>query len=220
MPTKPSAASRPPYAHFRQQRESCGTGRRPGTSTSEYSQRPIRQRAEFRFRMERSRGFRNSADESWSRSMALDGPTPMCKSPNYQKTQDARRGGRADATQRIAPCHSPPKPRRRHAAAFFSIHVIWSRLQSAAAGSPAAAGAALENAHVLCLPALRSFGHAEFNRLAFLQAAVSARLNRGEVHKDVFPSLTRDKSKAFIGIEPLNCSLFHFCFSYSDLTQE
>jgi hypothetical protein len=47
----------------------------------------------------------------------------------------------------------------------------------------------LESANVLCLPAFLSFGHSEFNRLAILQAAVSVRLDSGEVHEDVFPVL-------------------------------
>src|SRR6185312_1200116 len=72
----------------------------------------------------------------------------------------------------------------------------------------------LENTNVLCLPAFSSFGHAEFNRLAFLQTAVSAALNRREMHKDILSTLTRDKTKAFVGVEPLNCSLFHYVFSY------
>ena len=79
----------------------------------------------------------------------------------------------------------------------------------------------LENANVLCLPAFSPFGHAEFNRLTFLQTAVSAALNRREMHKDILSTLTRDKTKAFVGVEPLNCSLFHLCFFlFVDLTQE
>jgi hypothetical protein len=79
---------------------------------------------------------------------------------------------------------------------------------------------ASENFNVLCLPAFGAFGHGEFNRLAFLQAAVSIGLDRGEMHKDILSTLTRDKTKAFSGVEPLYSSLFHFVFSYFDLTQE
>jgi hypothetical protein len=70
----------------------------------------------------------------------------------------------------------------------------------------------LESANVLCLPAFLSFGHSEFNRLAILQAAVSVRLDSGEMHEDIFPVLAGDKTKALCGVEPLNCSLFHFAF--------
>jgi hypothetical protein len=47
----------------------------------------------------------------------------------------------------------------------------------------------LESANVLCLPALLSFGHSEFNRLAILQAAVSVRLDSREVHENIFSVL-------------------------------
>src|SRR5215475_556930 len=47
----------------------------------------------------------------------------------------------------------------------------------------------LESANVLCLPAFLSLGHSEFNRLAVLQAAVSVRLNGGEMHEDIFSVL-------------------------------
>jgi hypothetical protein len=47
----------------------------------------------------------------------------------------------------------------------------------------------LESANVLCLPAFLSFGHSEFNRLAILQAAVSVRLDSGEMHENVFSVL-------------------------------
>ena len=72
---------------------------------------------------------------------------------------------------------------------------------------------ASESFYVLCLQALGPFGHGELNCLAFLQAAISIGLNRREVHKYIFPVLTRDKAKAFSGVEPLNCSLFH-CFVF------
>jgi hypothetical protein len=47
----------------------------------------------------------------------------------------------------------------------------------------------LESANVLCLPTLLSFGYSEFNRLAVLQAAVSVRLDSGEMNENVFPVL-------------------------------
>jgi hypothetical protein len=79
--------------------------------------------------------------------------------------------------------------------------------------------AGLESANVLGLPALCSLGHGEFNRLTFGQAAISIRLNRGEVYEYVLSILARNKAEAFSGIEPLHCSLFHFvscpiCFEF------
>ena len=79
--------------------------------------------------------------------------------------------------------------------------------------------AELESADVLSLPALCSLGHGEFNRLTFGKAAISIRLNCREVYEYVFSILARNKAEAFSGIEPLNCSLFHFisypiCFEF------
>ncbi len=80
----------------------------------------------------------------------------------------------------------------------------------------------LQGANVLSLPALLSFGHSEFNRLTLLKAAIAIRLDCGEVDENVLSILTCNKTEAFCGVEPLNCSLFHFvslsyCF---DLTLE
>jgi hypothetical protein len=78
----------------------------------------------------------------------------------------------------------------------------------------------LKSADVFGLPALLASGHGEFNRLTFCQAAVSIRLYGGEMHEDILPVLSCDKPEALRGIEPLNCSLFHFLFSYCELAQE
>src|SRR5258708_40340664 len=80
----------------------------------------------------------------------------------------------------------------------------------------------LQGANVFSLPALLSFGHSEFNRLTLLKAAIAIRLDRGEVDENVLSILTCNKTEALCGVEPLNCSLFHFvslsyCF---DLTLE
>src|SRR5437867_1197457 len=98
---------------------------------------------------------------------------------------------------------------------LFDREIGLGHLGPAAAGSLGAVGdlCSLESANVLGLPTFGALGHGEFNRLAFLQAAVSVGLNRGEMHEDIFSSLTRDKTKDFSGVEPLNCSLFHFVFS-------
>jgi hypothetical protein len=68
----------------------------------------------------------------------------------------------------------------------------------------------LQRPDVFRLPTLLAFGHSEFNRLPFFKAAISIALDRGEMHEDIFPTLTCDKTEAFSGVEPLNCSLFHF----------
>jgi hypothetical protein len=71
----------------------------------------------------------------------------------------------------------------------------------------------LESADVFCLPTLLALGHGEFNRLAFFKAAIAIALNGGEMHEYIFPALACDEAEALSGIEPLNCSLFHFlCF--------
>jgi hypothetical protein len=69
----------------------------------------------------------------------------------------------------------------------------------------------LQRTDVLSLPALWPLGHIELNTLAFLQAAEAACLNRREVHKYIFATLTADKAVAFGVVKPLYCSLFcHF----------
>src|SRR6266478_7510539 len=73
-----------------------------------------------------------------------------------------------------------------------------------------AVGETLANrSYVLCLPPLGSFNDGELNRLAFLQAAETVRLDRREMHENVFAILAADKPVAFCVIEPLHCSLFH-----------
>jgi len=67
----------------------------------------------------------------------------------------------------------------------------------------------LDRLNVLCLPTLRPFGHAELDLLAFLKAAESARLDRREMHEDVFAILAADETIAFRVVEPLYCSCFH-----------
>ena len=105
---------------------------------------------------------------------------------------------------------SAHETKRRHQAVFL----ICETGSSATRRYPAVlrSDEILENANVLCLPAFSPFGHCEFNRLTFLQTAVSAALNRREMYKDILSTLTRDKTKAFVGVEPLNCSLFHYVF--------
>jgi hypothetical protein len=44
------------------------------------------------------------------------------------------------------------------------------------------------------LPALGALDHVELHLLAFLQALEAARLNRGEMHENVFAILTADEA--------------------------
>ena len=79
----------------------------------------------------------------------------------------------------------------------------------------------LECSHVFRLPALWSLGDIELHRLALLEALKTSRLDSGEVHENVFATLTADKTVAFGIVEPLYCSLFHLfvllflCSSYA-----
>ena len=66
----------------------------------------------------------------------------------------------------------------------------------------------LESLDVFCLPALGPLGHVELHCLSLLQALETARLDRREMHKNVFAILTADEAVAFGVVEPLYCSLF------------
>lgn len=68
--------------------------------------------------------------------------------------------------------------------------------------------ARLENLNVLGLKALGAFRHAEFNGLAFLEAPESTRLDRREMHEDIFTVLAADKAESLCVVKPLHCSLF------------
>ena len=68
--------------------------------------------------------------------------------------------------------------------------------------------AGLQRLDVFSLPTLRSLGYFELHCLALLQAFETARLDRREVHKNIFAILAADKTVAFGVIEPLYCSLF------------
>src|ERR1700747_3261016 len=63
--------------------------------------------------------------------------------------------------------------------------------------------------HVLGLPALGAFDHVKLHLLTFLEAAETARLNGGEVHKYVLAVLAADKTVALGVVKPLHCSCFH-----------
>jgi len=79
----------------------------------------------------------------------------------------------------------------------------WIRLSAGFVG--------LESLNVFGLQALGALGDIELHGLAFLQALETAGLDGGEMHENVFASLTADKTVALGVIEPLYCSLFHMC---------
>jgi hypothetical protein len=66
----------------------------------------------------------------------------------------------------------------------------------------------LKRLDVFRLPALWALGDIELHRLALLKALEPARLDGGEMHKNVFATLTADEAIAFGVVEPLYCSLF------------
>src|SRR5580658_5147937 len=89
--------------------------------------------------------------------------------------------------------------------------------------SPFTRSACLQRLNVFSLPALGALGHVKLHRLTLLQALEAARLDRREVHKNVFAILTADKAIALGVVKPLYCSLFcHVCYcSFSiDFTLE
>src|SRR3989442_15125690 len=73
----------------------------------------------------------------------------------------------------------------------------------------------LEASDVRRLQALGAGGHFEFNRLAFVQRLVPLRLDGGKVDENVLAGLALDESESLTGVEPLHCSLFFQCFSFS-----
>src|SRR5947209_19088766 len=71
----------------------------------------------------------------------------------------------------------------------------------------------LQDFYVLRLPAFWAAGDGEFYGLAFRQAAESAGLDGGEMHKYIsIATVTGNKSKSFRVVKPLHDSLFHVIF--------
>ena len=79
-------------------------------------------------------------------------------------------------------------------------------------GGPASRGPArdcqLRRCNVGGLQTLRSLRHFELHLGAFVQRAVSLRLNGGEVYEDIFPVLPLDKAVPLGCVKPLHCSFF------------
>src|SRR5512143_1390717 len=67
----------------------------------------------------------------------------------------------------------------------------------------------LQRLNVLSLPALGSLHDVELNRLTFLKAAETVRLDGGEMDENVLAILAADKTKTLSVVEPLYSSLFH-----------
>ena len=74
----------------------------------------------------------------------------------------------------------------------------------------------LQNLDVLRLPALRAFLYIELNRLSFLKAAESLRLDGGVMYEYILAVLAADETKAFGVVKPLYSSLLH-CVLLSSL---
>jgi len=72
----------------------------------------------------------------------------------------------------------------------------------------------LERLNVLSLPALGSLHDVELNRLPFLKAAESVRLDGGEMDENVLAILAADKTKTLSVVEPLYSSLFHMLLMF------
>ena len=83
------------------------------------------------------------------------------------------------------------------------------------AGNSPARPRGLETGDVLGLQALGAFADLEFNRLAFVQRLVPLRLDGGKVDENVLAGLALDEPESLAGVEPLHCSLFFHCFSFS-----
>jgi hypothetical protein len=69
----------------------------------------------------------------------------------------------------------------------------------------------LQNLNVLSLPALGTLFDIELNRLPLLEAAEAVRLDGGVMDEYVLAILAADKTETLDVVEPLNCTLFHFC---------
>ena len=74
--------------------------------------------------------------------------------------------------------------------------------------SPFARFASLERMYVFSLPAFLASRHVELHGLALLKALETSRLDRGEMHKNIFAVLTADEAVALGVVEPLYSSLF------------
>jgi hypothetical protein len=67
-----------------------------------------------------------------------------------------------------------------------------------------------DRADLLGLWTLLALGDLEFNALVFLEAAISAGLDCGEVHEHISATtIDGDEAEALLGVEPFNGSLRH-----------
>jgi len=63
---------------------------------------------------------------------------------------------------------------------------------------------------IFSLKTFRAFHDVESHCLTFLKAAKAIRLNRREMHEDIFAIGAAQKAETLSIVKPLNCSLFHF----------
>jgi hypothetical protein len=68
---------------------------------------------------------------------------------------------------------------------------------------------------VLSLKTFRSLLDFEFHCLAFVERLVPFRLDRREVHENVFTGLALNETKTLCCVEPLHCTLFFGHLNYS-----
>ena len=66
----------------------------------------------------------------------------------------------------------------------------------------------LQRLYVFSLPALGALRDIELHGLPFLKTLEPARLDCGEMNKNILACLTADEAVAFSVVEPLHCSLF------------
>ena len=62
--------------------------------------------------------------------------------------------------------------------------------------------------HGFCLKTLGSLGDGEFDRFAFVQRAISFRLNGGVMDEDIIPGRPLDEAIALRIVKPLHYALF------------
>src|SRR5271157_4566915 len=84
------------------------------------------------------------------------------------------------------------------------------------AGCPATVAGSSDRLDAVSLGTLGALAGSVLHALVVLEAAVTVSLNHGVVNEDVTGSVVGgDETIALVGVEPLDCTLSHFCaFSY------
>ena len=73
----------------------------------------------------------------------------------------------------------------------------------------------LDSNNLICARTFLALANFKFDRLAIIECRVSAtRLNFRMMNEQVFAAVLRgNKSKTFVGVEPLYCTFGHFLYS-------